>query len=381
MPGRIKLTDLPFGLFNPLSDNDGPSTDRRRTSPLEFLRMSSEHTFARDTLSSTDGWTGVVVASRLVDYAMHSNKDALFENYFAQNQQNADLAADSGLDHTYYAYKVNYINAKPTPVGSGDPTLITYPDIASRVPMAGPIPNGTIVSVKFDDFINLKGPYIEAIVSQSPIQLASFVPAGALGHGFKQGVPLTLDSAVPERKLLSGEIKDLASRRPDFAGQTPNADKLRAALTALGYKEKGNELSNGGDITAIMADVGIAVFTEIKKQLPDVSIIATGGNDKYHQVINDAGMYRSRHVDGAALDFVFAPVNEANKAVLLKILQGFSAANEPFRFKDEYKTLTSAASGRHFHFSYRSGGSEGLEEQAAAKELLAQGSIEGYTIG
>jgi len=381
MSGRIKLTDLPFGLFNPLSDNDGPSTDRRRTSPLEFLRMSSEQTFARNTLESTDGWTGVVVASRLIDYAMHSQKDALFENYFAQNQQNADPAAENGLDHTYYAYKVNYINAKPTPVGSGDPTLVTYPDVSSRVLTDGVIPNGTIVSVKYDDFINLKGPYIESIISQNPIQLASFVPQGALGLGFKQGIPLTLDSAVPERKLLSGEIKDLASRRPDFAGETPNANKLRAALQTLGYKEKGNELSNAGDITAIMADVGITVFKEIKKQLPDVGIIVTGGNDKYHQVINDAKMYRSRHVDGAALDFVFSPVNETNKAALLKILQGFSAANEPFRFKDEYKTLTAAGSGRHFHFSYRSGGKEGLEEQATAKELLDNGSIKGYTIG
>ena len=91
-------------------------------------------------------------------------------------------------------------------------------------------------------------------------------------------------------------------------------------------------------------------------------------------------MYRSRHVDGVALDFAFSPVNSTNKSALLKILQGYSAANGPFRFKDEYKTLTDAASGQHFHFSFRAG-SEGSKEQKEAQRLLANGEIVGYQIG
>jgi hypothetical protein len=77
---------------------------------------------------------------------------------------------------------------------------------------------------------------------------------------------------------------------------------------------------------------------------------------------------------------VFSPVNSTNEAALLRILQGFSAANDAFRFKDEYTTLTSAASAEHFHFSFRSGGKEGKAEQAEAKDLLAQGLVQGYPL-
>ena len=123
--------------------------------------------------------------------------------------------------------------------------------------------------------------------------------------------------------------------------------------------------------------MGLEVLKEIKKQAPNVKITMTAGNDKYHQVIKDAGMYTSRHTWGGAFDFVFYPLEEKYKKIILEILQGFSAANTPFRFLDEYKSLTAAGSGKHFHFSYGLG-SEQQEEQKKFAKLLAEGKIKGY---
>ena len=379
---NIKMSDLGFGSLNNIQDgNSGKSGDRRRTSATTAIRMAVENTFAKDTLNNITEFNGVVVSFRPVTYPSYSNKTALFQEFLIKNVPQDESAGEEPQDYITYAYKVYIpeLEPRPAPISNNDPVLITYPDVYSDIEDGGQLELGTLVAVKFEDVENLFNPRIVRKVG-GPIQIQN-VASKELNDKFKQGIPLPLDGAVPERKLLSSEIKNFADARPDFAGQTPNADRLRAALESLGYREKGTELSNAGDITATMATVGISVFEEIKKQLPNVAITVTGGNDKYHKVIADADMYRSRHVDGVALDFVFSPVNSANESALLKILQGYSAANGPFRFKDEYKTLTSAASGQHFHFSYRDGGKEGLDEQANSKTLLAKGDIKGYPIG
>ena len=381
MSKNIKMSDLTFGSLNNIQDgNSGKSGDRRRTSATTAIRMAVENAFSKDTLNNITEFNGVVVSFRPVAYPSYSNKTALFAEYLIKSPDEK-TSDDKPRDYASVAYKVYIpeLEPRPAPVSNNDPVLVTYPDVYSDIEDEEPIIElGTLVAVKFEDVENLFNPRIVRKVG-GPIQIQN-VASEEINKKFKGGIPLPLVGAVPERKLLSSEIKNFADARPDFTGPTPNADKLRAALTDLGYKEKGTELSNAGDITAEMANVGISVFEEIKKQLPSVAIIVTGGNDKYHQVIADAKMYRSRHVDGVALDFVFSPVNSANESALLKILQGYSAANGPFRFKDEYKTLTSAASGQHFHFSYRAGGKEGLAEQADSKALLAKGDIEGYPI-
>jgi hypothetical protein len=381
---NIKMSDLGFGSLNNIQDgNSGKSGDRRRTSATTAIRMAVENAFSKDTLNNVTEFNGVVVSYRPVTYPSYSNKTALFNEYLIKNvPQDESAAAEEPQDYVAYAYKVYIpeLEPRPAPCSSNDPVLITYPDVYSDIEDQEPlIELGTLVAVKFEDVENLFNPRIVRKVG-GPIQIQN-VASEALNEKFKEGIPLPLDSASPERKnLSSGRISQLANEMPDFTGETPNADKLRAALDTLGYGEKGDELSNAGDIKEVMADVGIAVFNEIKKQLPAVSITVTGGNDKYHKVIADADMYRSRHVDGVALDFVFSPVNSTNEAALLKILQGFSAANDAFRFKDEYTTLTSAASAEHFHFSFRSGGKEGKAEQAEAKDLLAQGLVQGYPL-
>lgn len=157
---------------------------------------------------------------------------------------------------------------------------------------------------------------------------------------------------------------------------TPNADRLRAELRNLGYREKGVELSNGGDITAETANMGIAVIKKIKEVVPGVTLIFTGGNDLYHQKLS----YNSRHKRGSGLDFVVTPYSQNNVNQVLKVLQGFAAGNKPnFRFIDEYANATVAATAPHFHFSWGPG-TEGKKDVDKALALAEKGKIKTYNV-
>lgn len=157
---------------------------------------------------------------------------------------------------------------------------------------------------------------------------------------------------------------------------TPNADRLREAIREANYIEKGNELSNGGDITSQAADLGISFIKVVKQELPGIVLRFTGGNDRYHQNLS----YNSRHKRGNALDFTIVPFNVINKEQVLNIIEGFAAGNNPkVRFKDEYKDLTIAATGAHFHISWGEG-TEGSRELAEAIKKAKLGKIEKYTV-
>ena len=132
-----------------------------------------------------------------------------------------------------------------------------------------------------------------------------------------------------------------------FSGSTPNANALRLVLNKLGYKEKGEEISNGGDISMELANYAIAVFTEIKTQYPNIDVRITGGNDKYHQKLS----YNSAHKRGDGLDFVISPSDPTTLANIDLLLQGFAAGNRnpAVSFINEYDSPTKAASAKHFH--------------------------------
>lgn len=147
-----------------------------------------------------------------------------------------------------------------------------------------------------------------------------------------------------------------------------NAQKLRETLTKLGYKEKGREIDNSGkDITPEIEKAASHVLTTIKKELPNLQIIVTGGNDEFH-VKESPG---SRHVKGSAVDFVITPkIPKPSKEILdtiVKILQRYAAGNSPnFRFIDEYRNLSRHGTGDHFHISWGAG----TEGQLALNESL-----------
>jgi hypothetical protein len=134
---------------------------------------------------------------------------------------------------------------------------------------------------------------------------------------------------------------------PTPTGSTPNANRLRTILTSLGYREKGRELSNGGDISNDLVNYAASVFREIKNQLPSLIITVTGGNDAYHQRL----AYKSSHTLGQGLDFVISPLTIDNKNAVDKILGGFAAGNQSkiVSFINEYDYPSSAATAGHFH--------------------------------
>ena len=161
----------------------------------------------------------------------------------------------------------------------------------------------------------------------------------------------------------------------EIAGHT-QANRLRQALIKADYKEKGQELSNGGDITKQTADLGIAIVEKVKTEVPGVSLIFTGGNDAFHHKLS----YVSRHAKGRGLDFVITPYSTNNQKAVLKVLQGFAAGGVPnVKFIDEYSNPTRAASGKHFHVSWGAG-TEGKKDVNRAVALASEGKITKYNV-
>lgn len=168
----------------------------------------------------------------------------------------------------------------------------------------------------------------------------------------------TLESiAVPKNPFGStiGKGPVSAASQPagtqrDESRDNRNADILRGTLTSLGYREKGNEISSGGDINVQLVQYASAVFKELKKQLPEIIITVTGGNDSYHQSLN----YLSSHKLGTGLDFTISPQisNTAqNRQRIDEILGGFAAGNRDkmVSFINEYDFPSSAATAGHYH--------------------------------
>lgn len=172
---------------------------------------------------------------------------------------------------------------------------------------------------------------------------------------------------VEQETSNKGELKNNPMAK-DISGEGPNATRLRNVLDQLGYREKGIEIDNGGDISSNMADVSIAIFKKIKELYPNYKIIITGGNDFYHHQLG----YVSRHTKGNALDFIVSPHTENDLDNIVNILRGFAKGLNPnFRFIDEYRHLTSAGTGDHFHMSW----GVGTEGQASLTEAVNNSPI------
>ena len=203
---------------------------------------------------------------------------------------------------------------------------------------------------------------------------------------------------------------------PSFLNSpTPNADKLRATLKSLGYREKNKEITSAGqDINSDIEKYASAIFKKIKQLYPTYTIEVTAGNDTFHK--NSA---KSRHKTGDAIDFViyvngqkiptpsnyetirnqnypagttltlaqqtavtYSPQNETAITNVKKIIQGFAVGKNPqFKFLDEYRYPSRTANGSHFHISYsENGDNEGAAFTAQAIAALNAGQITEYTV-
>lgn len=205
---------------------------------------------------------------------------------------------------------------------------------------------------------------------------------------------------LPAVEISQGDIKEEPAPEPKKENpppadpSTPNANRLRAAIAANGYSEKHksgdpfnysvgeltsaleakNPVTGQRDIGTEITDFGISIIKDIKKEVPDIKLIFTGGNDAFHH--NPNWDYVSRHAVGNALDFVIEPYSVEAYNKVLKIIREYAAGeDDKVRYQDEYKALTANASGQHFHISYGSG-REGLAELKADRKAAEAGRIE-----
>lgn len=127
------------------------------------------------------------------------------------------------------------------------------------------------------------------------------------------------------------------------------ADDLRDTLEDLGYSEKGNEISSGGEITENISKIGEVILSEFKKISPNTKVVVTAGNDAFHHNLP----YVSRHTKGEALDFALPGSGNTEREKFSEILDRIMAGTPGFSYIDEYKNPTKFATGGHFHVSYR----------------------------
>ena len=176
---------------------------------------------------------------------------------------------------------------------------------------------------------------------------------------------------------------------------TPNATELRnylrggALIINNAFFEKGNEISNNGDISAGLKDITIELLKSLNKAISQISsplkpieIRITAGNDTSHSGSS------SKHPKGNALDFTLGPpinptwgtqlttlktYNINGKNIILpagplpkypssqyeyinlidKAMMDFVKNNLGTNYINEYYNPSSGANGPHFHFSVR----------------------------
>ncbi len=249
-------------------------------------------------------------------------------------------------------------------------------------PNVFPIVPGSFVRCKFEQNTRRVGIITEMVNDMPPYTLS-----GEITNPLKSMAAFGAASTIEDYRT--------------FAGPTPNADRLRAVIAQLGASrvyEKGDEIANGGDITAELAEAATSVMSTIAVEFPHIQIRITGGNDKFHQGLickngqymstkrNGAAAggrrsgapgncYKSRHTNGRGLDFVLASGRGSGDSDLdsvVAVLRRHVSGNAGmFRFIDEYRNPTSAATAPHIHFSWGEG-SEGKDEQVLFEQSRSQ---------
>jgi hypothetical protein len=148
-------------------------------------------------------------------------------------------------------------------------------------------------------------------------------------------------------KKLSEEEKDIEEVEDTEDGPTPNADSLRSVLREFGHLEKGNELSNGGDISDNLRKRMEGFIIKLKNDLPGLQIKITAGNDKFHQKLPS----NSAHKSGRAIDFTIH--NNATRyngtQIREEVMKVLTTTPGFLDIKNEYDKPTKYSTSGHFH--------------------------------
>jgi peptidoglycan hydrolase-like protein with peptidoglycan-binding domain len=216
---------------------------------------------------------------------------------------------------------------------------------------------------------------------EDSIESGGFTQQSKGGYEFQKGVEsmqiglILLGYELPKYGVdgLFGPETANAVRRfkNDNLKQSVNetANMLRDTLDNLGYKEKGSELTSGGDVNNNITSIVSQILKKYKETNPNVVVTVTAGNDNFHKKVG----YKSSHSTGNAIDITISPYNSKNASDFIKILNNTKNQNSGFNFIDEYTNPSKASTGGHFHLQY--GGkstSSGGSIETATPEMLSK---------
>jgi hypothetical protein len=150
-----------------------------------------------------------------------------------------------------------------------------------------------------------------------------------------------------QKKLIEDilSLYDTILERKDL-GETSST--LRSTLGSLGYKEKGSELTSGGEVNEKLTDIVSGIFKQFKTNYPSATVTITGGNDKFHKGLK----YTSPHTTGNAIDVVISPYDSKSATAFLNILNTTVKSTPGFTYIDEYTKPSGVATGGHYHLQY-----------------------------
>jgi hypothetical protein len=133
------------------------------------------------------------------------------------------------------------------------------------------------------------------------------------------------------------------------------------------FTEKGTGLDSGGNLDDKISNIAIAILSRISKDIPDLKVTLTSGNDRFHKNLGS----NSKHKMGKAVDFVINPYNAVNLEKVKKILDEFASGNPGFTYLDEYTKPSSASTGGHIHIAYDPQSPEGSHARKTyGKEIV-----------
>jgi len=171
-----------------------------------------------------------------------------------------------------------------------------------------------------------------------------------------------------EKKIFEilSSYREIEKTKQDFKQNllesevTEKSQDLRNyAVSKLGWTEKKQELSSGGELNDDLTKIINELVFDYAKLAPSCKGQFTAGNDKFHHGIKD---YVSRHTKGAAVDVTLP---QGCHESFIQILKTYKTKYNGFSFIDEYKNPTKNAKGEiiatggHFHISYIKGNPEG----------------------
>ena len=403
----IKLTDVKFGVLNPMGDSGiDDSFDRRRSTLVNYLQKVISDAYQIDILKKIDVYQGIVVASYEKKRVATPDPGSKLQEF--SKASIGDVIKNLTKSKTVTVYKVYIpeIEPRPAPKSSQDPVIRTYQDVLPDLNM---FPDklfgqqkfeiGQVVGVRFTDFENLSDPRI--VSAGEVLDIEDFDKAdggGGTESAHSNGRPQRSSPGSTDSSPHEPTTTAPRSSNPDLctdamAEYTPgtNAEELRTWIRSqpkikekiknVGAWDDGPQLDNGGDITPELVTFIKKVLGEVIEEVPEINgIRITGGNDAYHQCKTRT----SYHKTGNAFDFTINPPTAANLDAVNTVFLEYSAGTSgKVRFKNEYDPgqQGSTTTGDHFHVQLGgSGGNGGRNNFAEAERLLKAGRINGRAL-